>query len=98
MESSRRRIELRFEVVRNRFEGSGLQMAVGVAELARILLPRAVKRRSKIYIVQIRGESALPIVVIDRALIEHRVTDTQIEQAGIAAAGNFHDRGIACVS
>ena len=36
---------------------------------------------------QVRGKHALPIVIVDRALVEHRMANPQIEQAGVTAAG-----------
>src|SRR3984957_11126413 len=62
-------------------------MAVGVAELARVLLQQAVEGSPKIHVTQVGGENALAIVIVDRSSIEHCVANAQVEQAGIATAG-----------
>ena len=67
-------------------EGSVGDMAIGVSELAGILLVRIVESRMEVHVVQINGQGCWAVVVVDLAVVENGMANAQIEDAGVAVA------------
>ena len=62
-------------------------MTIRVAQLPGVFLQNAIEPGAEVYVVQVGREHALTIVIVDLALVEHRVANPQIEEAGVTAVG-----------
>src|SRR5271154_3600738 len=88
MEACGGRLELCIQIVRDGLDGPRLKMAIRVAKPPGVFLYQTVEGSAEVYVVQVCGENALAIVVVDLPLVEHRMANPQIKQVGIAAAGS----------
>ena len=88
------RFELCFEVVNHGIEILEMNLSVGVSQPSRITLRTRLEARLELQIVKVGVECAFLVVIVDLTLTEHHVTNTEIEDAGLALAAALARRQI----
>src|SRR5580692_7096276 len=88
-----RGIEFRVKTVREGLECSVHDVTTGVSELSGVLLDGLVKDGMEIDVMQIEVERSGLIVVKHLAIVQHRVADAEIEDAGVAVGVAALDGG-----